>query len=182
MSILHEITIPVFLQYLERLELMLCRMADHCAATGMSEEALLARSLVPDMFDCRTQVLCAIGFSQRALAPLLPVCRQTIEPGEGMAGLIGATQQARRRLSGVGHAALDGREREICRDRAGDAELILPALDFVTRYALPNFFFHLSMAYAIARAAGVPLGKGDFDGWHAYAPGFSFVDNADGEA
>jgi hypothetical protein len=31
------------------------------------------------------------------------------------------------------------------------------------------------MAYAIARAAGVPLSKGDFDGYHQYPDGFSFV-------
>jgi hypothetical protein len=27
---------------------------------------------------------------------------------------------------------------------------------------LPNFFFHVTTAYAILRAAGVPLGKPDF--------------------
>ena len=32
----------------------------------------------------------------------------------------------------------------------------------------------LTMAYAIARSLGAPLGKGDFDGYHAYAPEFSF--------
>jgi len=45
----------------------------------------------------------------------------------------------------------------------------------VLSYAMPNFFFHLCMAYALLRAQGVPLGKPDFDGWHRYAPGFSFV-------
>jgi hypothetical protein len=34
--------------------------------------------------------------------------------------------------------------------------------DYVTRFALPNFFFHVTTAYAILRAAGVPLGKPDF--------------------
>jgi hypothetical protein len=34
--------------------------------------------------------------------------------------------------------------------------------DYLTRFALPNFYFHVSMAYAIFRAQGVPLGKPDF--------------------
>ena len=34
--------------------------------------------------------------------------------------------------------------------------------DYVTRFALPNFFFHVTSAYAILRAAGVSLGKPDF--------------------
>lgn len=37
-----------------------------------------------------------------------------------------------------------------------------------------NFFFHYSMVYAIARQAGVPVGKADFDGYHLYPHGFSF--------
>jgi hypothetical protein len=34
--------------------------------------------------------------------------------------------------------------------------------DYLTRFALPNFFFHVTTAYAILRAAGVTLGKPDF--------------------
>jgi hypothetical protein len=33
---------------------------------------------------------------------------------------------------------------------------------YLTRFALPNFFFHVTTAYAILRAAGVALGKPDF--------------------
>jgi hypothetical protein len=36
------------------------------------------------------------------------------------------------------------------------------------QYALPNFFFHLSMVYALLRQQGLPLSKADFDGWHVY--------------
>jgi uncharacterized protein len=35
---------------------------------------------------------------------------------------------------------------------------------FLTEFALPNFFFHLTMAYAILREEGVPLEKVDFMG------------------
>ncbi|KAK4539243.1 hypothetical protein LTR36_000871, partial [Oleoguttula mirabilis] len=35
-------------------------------------------------------------------------------------------------------------------------------LGYVQQYALPNFFFHESMAYAILRKEGVPVGKLDF--------------------
>lgn len=36
---------------------------------------------------------------------------------------------------------------------------------YVTRYAMPNFFFHVSMTYAILRSCGVPLGKSDYVGF-----------------
>src|SRR5262249_43300695 len=36
--------------------------------------------------------------------------------------------------------------------------------DYVTKFLLPNFYFHVTMAYAILRANGVALGKPDFMG------------------
>ncbi len=49
------------------------------------------------------------------------------------------------------------------------AELLaLQGHAFLLQYALPNFFFHLTTAYAILRSCGVPLGKQSFDGFHAY--------------
>lgn len=38
----------------------------------------------------------------------------------------------------------------------------MTGFDYVTRYALPNFYFHLTTAYDILRKNGVPLGKADF--------------------
>ncbi|WP_237155042.1 DUF1993 family protein [Oryzibacter oryziterrae] len=179
MPIFHETTVPVFIHYLQRLEHMLSCLDAHGSLTGEDRQVLIRRSLAPGMFDLETQARCAIGFSQRAFAPLVPACGAPIEMGEGLSGLIQAAREARHRLEGVAPSELAGKEAHVCRDRAGEAEVVLAATDFIARYALPNFFFHLSMTYAIARAAGVPLGKGDFDGWHAYAPGFSFVGEGD---
>lgn len=46
---------------------------------------------------------------------------------------------------------------EKIRDKAGFNPVDLPADEYLNCYALPNFFFHLCMAYSIARQAGVPL-------------------------
>lgn len=40
----------------------------------------------------------------------------------------------------------------------------LTGRDYVAQYALPNFYFHLTTAYAILRHNGVELGKSDFLG------------------
>lgn len=40
----------------------------------------------------------------------------------------------------------------------------MKAPDYFVQHALPNFFFHLSMAYAILRHNGVPVGKKDYLG------------------
>lgn len=59
-------------------------------------------------------------------------------------------------------------------DTAGMKDISLPQSEYVIQFGLPNFYFHLSMVYAIAKANGVSLSKGDFDGIHQYPAGFSF--------
>jgi glyoxylase-like metal-dependent hydrolase (beta-lactamase superfamily II) len=61
-------------------------------------------------------------------------------------------------------AQLDGcEEREVVhRTRAGDIHY--RGLDYLRDYALPNFHFHLTTAYAILRVAGTPIGKRDYLG------------------
>jgi hypothetical protein len=59
-------------------------------------------------------------------------------------------------------------------DSAGFSEVSLPQSRFILEYIIPNYMFHVSMVYAIARKNGAPLSKGDFDGLHSYPTGFKF--------
>jgi hypothetical protein len=43
-------------------------------------------------------------------------------------------------------------------------ELKFTGADFLTGFALPNFFFHVTTAYALLRSVGAPIGKMDFLG------------------
>jgi hypothetical protein len=59
-------------------------------------------------------------------------------------------------------------------DGAGDREITFPlgptnkgnmkGVDFLNHFVLPNFYFHLTAAYALLRHCGVDLGKRDFLG------------------
>jgi hypothetical protein len=40
----------------------------------------------------------------------------------------------------------------------------MTGFEYLTQFALPNFYFHTTTAYAILRHSGVELGKGDFIG------------------
>ena len=48
--------------------------------------------------------------------------------------------------------------------KAGPRELSFSAAQYYGAYAIPNFYFHMTTAYAILRANGVDVGKGDFLG------------------
>ena len=52
---------------------------------------------------------------------------------------------------------------DICENSLGGGKgLQLPIKDAVISHGIPNFLFHVSTAYSILRAKGVPLGKLDF--------------------
>ena len=48
--------------------------------------------------------------------------------------------------------------------KAGPRDLTFPAGQYYAGYAIPNFYFHLTTAYAILRSNGVEIGKSDFLG------------------
>ena len=61
-------------------------------------------------------------------------------------------------------AKFEGAEgREIKRKIRG-VERTFTGVDYLVQFALPNFYFHLSAAYAILRHNGIEIGKTDFLG------------------
>ena len=168
---LYAASVPVLSHYLRRLAAMLDK------AAGFEEAALLRRRLAPDMFDLGQQVQIAAGFAQRACAPLAGLEAPSL--GDGDAASLAELQQrvgaALAFVTGLDAERIRAASGQVLRTQAGEAGLAFEAGEFLRLYALPNFFFHLSMAYALLRQAGVPLGKPDFDGWHAYPAGFRFV-------
>ncbi|PIG30017.1 hypothetical protein CLU93_4349 [Janthinobacterium sp. 35] len=138
--------------------------------TGTAPQLLVAR-LHPDMLPFAQQVRAAVSFSLRGCCPLAGL---DVADFSAAASLQEQIAQTMRYLKDIPAERFDGPPERLCRDRAGFADIALPADEYLNLYILPNFYFHFSMAYAIARSQGAAIGKGDFDGYHAYAPGFSF--------
>lgn len=140
---------------------------------------ILSVRLAPDMFDCGQQIRTAAGFALRAWQPFCdgvlvpPEVSETVVTFEGLRHCVHRSQQGLERVPATWVASwwrLAHTTQAGCHDiefDSGDA--------FVQRYALPNFLFHFSMAYAIARQQGYPVSKRHFDGYHHYPAGFSFV-------
>lgn len=166
---LYAVSVPVFQRYLGQLSAMLDLAQTHCLSGAVSQGDLLAARLAPGMLPLQTQVEVAGGFVLRALAPLLE--RELPAFGDFSADLNGLQTMIRARqawLMDLTPEQFEGTEvRQISSD-AGHATITLPAADFLCQFALPNFFFHLSCAYAIMRQQGVALSKEDFDGLHRW--------------
>jgi hypothetical protein len=66
-------------------------------------------------------------------------------------------------LQSVPASALDGKEdKEITFPVGRDKTRTMTAQAYLTTWALPNFFFHVTTTYAILRHNGVDLGKADY--------------------
>jgi hypothetical protein len=61
-------------------------------------------------------------------------------------------------------AALEGAEERQIEWKAGPNDMSMKGMPYFIGYAVPNFYFHLSMAYAILRHNGLDIGKRDFLG------------------
>ena len=93
----------------------------------------------------------------------------TVEELKAVRGLISRSEEGEGKGEGgnaeaegaIEDRGRDGKEVEI---HFAGKNLKSEAGVFVTRYAVPNFFFHVSIAYGILRSCGVSLGKADYLG------------------
>ena len=130
---------------------------------------LMEVQLGPGMWNFREQIACTAGFARRAVLPLTGAEVGEVDFPDDADGLRAWIASVRAEVE-----AAEGPVPPEIAHRAGFAELRQDPLDYAARFALPNLWFHLSMAYAILRANGVAVGKAEFDGLHDYPEGFAW--------
>lgn len=164
-----------FQHYLTNLDGMLVKAAQVSGGV-QQEQALLSLTLADDMFPLYQQVQTAIHFSLRIVFPLdsqfIP------DQADYDYSLEGLRQQIANSLTQIKTLQLDSNERWHDRSvttTAGFAECQFSGIDYFSLYGVPNFLFHMGMVYALLKQAGVVLGKQDFDGFHCYPNGFTFL-------
>lgn len=176
---LYSASVPVFQHYLQCLRTLVDVADNYEQSTG---KPVLKAALAEDMFGFAQQVTIACGFTVRACCPLLGLEPPQLAGGDrdwtALRERIDATLLF---LAQVDPDAIAGAEEVPVQTTAGFATHNFSGADFVSNYAMPNFFFHLCMAHAILRSQGVPVGKQDFDGFHAYPSGFSFLSSPEGK-
>jgi hypothetical protein len=65
-------------------------------------------------------------------------------------------------VSSIAPGQIDGRDDVDITFPVAGTPFTLKGHPYLTSFALPNFYFHAAMAYAILRYNGVDVGKGDF--------------------
>ncbi len=163
---LHDAAIPVFLRALENLRGVLRKGEAHAAERGIAPEVLLQTRLIPDMFPLVRQVQIATDMVKNAAGRLSGETPPVFVDDEtDFAGLDARIERAMTYLrSFTPERFADAATREIRVPSRAYGELKFDGRDYLFDFVLPNLYFHSSMAYAILRESGVPLGKADFLG------------------
>jgi len=158
---IHEASAPVFARALTNLSAMM----DKALAGGGDEAALLAARLAPDMHPFSRQIQMASDAAKGPTARLAGVEIPAMPDTEtSFAELKDRLARTIAFINGVEAGKFEGAEaREIVLTFPG-AEFRFTGASYLTSFALPNFYFHVGMAYALLRANGVAVGKMDFLG------------------
>lgn len=168
-SPLYDASVPVFVRYLSQLSDLCSKAAEFAQLHNLDQIAILSKRIEPDMLPLKMQVVIAMNFSLRATFPLIgKPTPQYVELTRSISDLQARIHRIQNTLSDMHPSDFIEAESRVIQCQAGNAILTLQAADFLYQFALPNFFFHTSMTYAILRHTGVPLGKKYFDGFHEY--------------
>jgi uncharacterized protein len=157
-------TVREMKKLLHNLDGCLEKAVAHAAAKKYDVDLLLQCRLAPDMLPLMFQIQAACDQSKYAAsraankeAPSNPDTEKTMADARKRI----ATQIAH--LDTFQKSDFDGIEdRTLSLPRWEGKSMIVA--DYVTEHAVPNFFFHLTMAYAILRHNGVDVGKRDYIG------------------
>jgi hypothetical protein len=165
-SPLYTASIPVMQQMLRALSEVLKKAEDHAAQRNIDPNALLQARLFPDMFPLVRQVQIASDFSKgissRLAGAEVPSWPDTETSFADLQALIA---KALAHLESFPAAQFDLSEsRDIVLRPGTPKEKKLTATAYLLHYGLPQFFFHVTTAYAILRHNGVEIGKRDYMG------------------
>jgi len=162
---MYQASVPVFIQGLTGLGGVIDKAAAHAAERKIDPSALLQARLYPDMFPFTRQVQIATDFAKGGAARLAGAEFPAYEDSEtSFDELKARVEKTIAFLRTLEAGAVDGsEERDITLVRRGETSTV-KGQAYLLEQAMPNFYFHLTTAYAILRHNGVEVGKRNFLG------------------
>ena len=159
-----NLSVPVFTGMLDRMSAWLDLAEIHGQEQGIDIDVLLQERLAPDMLTLLGQYQLATAFAKNALCRLAGQTPPDFPDIEKTASDVRARIiRARSIVQSMTPAMLEGAAtREITIPTGPDSRTTFSGEDYLLKFALPQFYFHASMAYAILRHNGFKLGKRDF--------------------
>ena len=162
---MYEASIPVLARMLNNLSSILKKAEANAQARGIEPKVFIESRLAPDMYPLARQVQIASDMAKGCAARLagveVPSWADTETSFEELQGRIAKTREF---IKGIDATQLEGSESRTVVLKMRNGDLSFSGRDYLLNFALPNFYFHLTAAYAILRHNGVDVGKMDFLG------------------
>ncbi len=162
---LYDVSIPIFTLSLNNLAAILDKAASHALSKKVDPKVLPAARLIIDMLPLSSQVQIACDTAKGAAARLagveVPKHEDTEATLDELKARVAKTLDF---IKTIKREQVQGAETREIVLQFPQTTLKFTGINYLTNFALPNFFFHVTTAYALLRKNGVDLGKRDFLG------------------
>ena len=160
---MHTQSVLVFAHGLRALSALLDKARGHAAVAGYDVNVLCAARLFPDMLPLSRQVQIATDTSKGGAARLAGVEVPKWDDTETTLDELQARiNKALDYLVGFTPAQFEGAASRAVEVKTPSRSYSFSGEDFLCKWSLPNFYFHLTTVYNLLRHNGVPVGKMDF--------------------
>jgi hypothetical protein len=162
---MYDFTVRSFTRMLTNLSAFIDKAEAYAEAKKFDGKVLVEARLAPDMLPFASQVRIACDFAKGCCARLAGIEPPKHEDNETtLAELRARIAKCLDFVRSVKPEQLTGSENRDITHALRTFTLNMKGLPYVTSFVLPNFYFHVTTAYAILRHNGVQLGKRDFVG------------------
>ncbi len=162
---LYDISVPAFLGGLAATAAFLEKGRAWADEHGIAHEDLLGARIYEDMAPLTSQIQRISDAAKLSAARLAgiegPAMPDTETSFAELQARIAATVDF---IKSVPREKIDAREDAEIVLKVPGGELKFAGRGYAITFALPNFYFHVTTAYAILRMKGVPVGKRDYLG------------------
>lgn len=158
-----SVTVPA--NFLKALSAILKKAEAHCEARKIDPNAILQARLFPDMFPFTRQVQLVSDFAKGMGARLAGIAVPSYADEEKtFAELQTRIAKTIEFLGTLKNEQFTDAARRTVTIKVGGHDMSFAGAQYLSGYAMPNFYFHLTTAYNILRHNGIELGKKDFMG------------------
>jgi hypothetical protein len=161
----YELSIPTFQRGFAVLSKLLDKAEAFAEEKKIKPEILVNARLSPDMLSLAGQIQRLSDTAKGAASRLTGTDAPSFPDDETtLADLRARIEKTTTYLASVPESAFEGAEERTVVLKTRGGETTFTGKDYLLTFALPNFYFHLTTAYAILRHNGVAVGKLDFLG------------------
>lgn len=163
MTSLYDLTVPAFRRGFASLSAILTAGEKYARDHGVTEADMLDTRLVADMAPLTAQVQRASDTAKGAMVRIGGIPNFAMADDEAsFAALQQRIAATLAFLDTVPRAAIDGKEDAPVTLVTSGGSVDFTGRSYVLGFVLPNFYFHITTAYALLRMRGVPIGKMDY--------------------